>query len=52
MSQQRCLQTSCEVVQLSAHAPAAGGVVVVAAAAAVVGIQEFWQVIAAVSQLI
>jgi hypothetical protein len=42
-------------VQLSAQAPAApalDGVVAVAAAAAVVGMQEFWQVIAAVSQLI
>jgi hypothetical protein len=57
MPQQRCLQTSCWLVQLSAQAPAAlvlDGVVEVAAAAAaaVVGIQEFWQVIASVSQLI
>jgi hypothetical protein len=55
MPQQRCLQTSCWLVQLSAQAPAAlvlDGVVGVAAAAAVVGIQEFWQVIASVSQLI
>jgi hypothetical protein len=36
-------------VQLSAQAPALGGVVEFAAAAAV-GIQEFWQVIACVSQ--
>jgi hypothetical protein len=39
-------------VQLSAQAPALGGAAEFAAAAAVVGIQEFWQVIASVSQLI
>jgi hypothetical protein len=57
MLQQRCLQTSCCVVQLSAQALAVvaalpGVVEFAAAAAAVVGTQEFWQVIASVSQLI
>jgi hypothetical protein len=60
MPQQRCLQTSCCVVQLSAQAlevlaaPVAAppGAAELAAAAAVVGTQEFWQVIASVSQLI
>jgi hypothetical protein len=49
--QQRCLQTSCCVVQLRLQAllPAAAGF---AATAAVVGMQEFWQFIACVSQLI
>jgi hypothetical protein len=50
--QHRCLQTSCCVVQLRLQAP----VLVVAAGfvatAAVVGMQEFWQFIACVSQLI
>jgi hypothetical protein len=50
--QHRCLQTSCWVVQLRLQvplpAPAAGFV----ATAAVVGMQEFWQFIACVSQLI
>jgi hypothetical protein len=39
-------------VQLSVQAPVLGGVVEFAVVAAVVGVQEFWQVIAAVSQLI
>ena len=57
MSQQRCLQTSCCVVQLSAQALAVvaalpGAAEFAVAAAAVVGTQVFWQVIAAVSQLI
>jgi hypothetical protein len=48
--QQRCLQTSCCVVQLRLQAllPAVAGF---AATAAVVGMQEFWQFIACVSQL-
>jgi hypothetical protein len=57
ITQQRCLQTSCCVVQLRAQALAVdaalvGAAALAAAAAAVVGTQEFWQVIASVSQLI
>jgi len=49
--QQRCLQTSCCVVQLRLQAPLLPDPAGFAATAAVVGMQEFWQFIACVSQL-
>jgi len=49
--QQRCLQTSCCVVQLRLQAPEPLDAAGFAVTAAVVGTQEFWQFIACVSQL-
>jgi hypothetical protein len=49
--QQRCLQTSCCVVQLRLQAPVLVDAAGFVATAAVVGRQEFWQFIACVSQL-
>jgi hypothetical protein len=49
--QQRCLQTSCALVQLRLQAPLLPDPAGLACAAAVVGMQAFWQFIACVSQL-
>src|SRR5215813_13611227 len=49
--QHRCLQTSCCVVQLRLQVPVLVDAAGFVAAAAVVGMQEFWQFIACVSQL-
>jgi hypothetical protein len=49
--QHRCLQTSCCVVQLRLQAPVLVDAAGFVATAAVVGMQEFWQFIACVSQL-
>ena len=49
--QQRCLQTSCCVVQLRLQAPEPLDAAGFAVTAAVEGMQEFWQFIACVSQL-
>jgi hypothetical protein len=50
--QHRCLQTSCCVVQLRLQALEPVDAAGFAVTAAVVGMQEFWQFIACVSQLI
>jgi hypothetical protein len=49
--QQRCLQTSCALVQLRLQAPVLPDPAGLARVAAVVGMQAFWQIIACVSQL-
>jgi hypothetical protein len=49
--QQRCLQTSCWLVQLRLQAPLLPDPAGFASVAAVVGMQAFWQIIACVSQL-
>jgi hypothetical protein len=49
--QHRCLQTSCALVQVRLQAPLLPDAAGFAATAAVVGMQEFWQFIACVSQL-
>jgi len=49
--QQRCLQTSCWLVQLRLQPPEPLDAAGFAVTAAVEGMQEFWQFIACVSQL-